>query len=81
MGSTSLRRLTDPVTSGKGKREKRNITVLGLPDYCDDPALRARVQSSADAAENDAESARDWRNQRISHSDLAQAIDPDAESL
>ena len=72
-----ITRLTDPVASGK----KENITVLGLPDFCEDHKLRARVQSFADTAEKTAESARDWRNQRISHSDLNLAIDPDAESL
>ena len=85
-----ITRLTDPVESGG----KQNITVLRLqdfrydpelrarfPDVCDDPGLRARVQSFAATADKNAESARDWRNQRISHSDLNLAIDPDAESL
>ena len=85
-----ITRLTDPSESGG----KQNITVRRLPDFrddpelrarfpdvCDDPKLRARVQSFADTAEKNAESARDWRNQRISHSDLNLAIDPNAESL
>ena len=72
-----ITRLTDPVASGK----KETITVLGLPDFCKDQKLRARVQSFADTAANNAQLARDWRNRRISHSDLNLAIDPDAESL
>ena len=85
-----ITRLTDPVESGG----KQNITVLQLPDVCDDLELRARfpdvcddqellarVKSFAATATENAKSARDWRNQRISHSDLNLAIDPDAKSL
>ena len=35
----------------------------------------------AETAKSKAQFARDWRNQRISHSDLNLAIDPDAKSL
>ena len=85
-----ITRLTDP---GKS-RGKQNITVRRLqdfrddpelrdrfPDVCDDSGLRDRVQSFAATAGKNAESARDWRNRHISHSDLNLAIDPDAESL
>ena len=85
-----ITRLTDPAAIGK----KENITVTRLtdfrddpelrdrfPDVCDDPALRDRVKSLADIAEENARFARDWRNRRISHSDLNLAIDPDAKSL
>ena len=85
-----ITRLTDPVESGG----KQNITVRRLPDFrddqelrarfpdvCDDQKLLARVESFAATATKNAESARDWRNQRISHSDLNLAIDPYAKSL
>ena len=72
-----ITRLTDPVESGG----KQNITVRRLPDFRDDQKLLARVESFAATATKNAESARDWRNQRISHSDLNLAIDPDAKSL
>ena len=85
-----ITRLTDPVKSGG----KQNITVGRLrdfrddlelrarfPDVCDDQELLARVKSFAATATKNAKSARDWRNQRISHSDLNLAIDPDAKSL
>ena len=85
-----ITRLTDPGESGG----KQNITVRRLqdfrddlelrarfPDVCDDPELRTRVESLAATAAKSAESARDWRNRRISHSDLNLEIDPDAESL
>ena len=76
-----ITRLTDPVASGKGKKKKENITVLGLTDCCDDLKLRARVKSFADTAEENAQFARAWRDKRISHSDLNLEIDPDAKSL
>ena len=85
-----ITRLTDPVAIGK----KSNITVQRLPDFrddpelqarfpgvWDDPELRARVESFANTAAKNAESAREWRNRRISHSDLKLAINPEAESL
>ena len=72
-----ITRLTDPGESGG----KGNITVRRLQDFCDDPALRARVESFAATAVKNAELARAWRDKRISHSDLNLAIDPDAESL
>ena len=73
-----ITRLTDPVDSGKGKK---NITVLALPDCCDDLELRDRVEKSAKTAVSNAQFARAWRDKRISHSDLNLAIDPDAEPL
>ena len=77
-----ITRLTDPGESGKGKKKKGNITVRRLQDFCDDPALRARVESfAAKAAVSHAQFARAWRDKRISHSDLNLAIDPDAEPL
>ena len=74
-----ITRLTDPVASGKGK--KWNITVLGLPDCCDDLKLRARVRYFAETAVSNAQFARAWRDKCISHSDLNLATDPDAEPL
>ena len=70
-----ITRLTDR------KKKKGNITVLWLPDYCDDLELRATVKSFANTAKENAQFARAWRNKRISHSDLTLAIDPDAEPL
>ena len=85
-----ISRLTDPVASG----DKKNITVKRLtdfrddpelrdrfPDVCGDPELRDRVKSFVATAAKNAESARDWRNRHISHSDLNLAIDPDEKPL
>ena len=70
-------RLTDPIqTAGKD-----NLTVKRLPDFCEEPELREEVQIRAKAAFEAARFARDWRNRRISHADLARAIEPNAEPL
>ena len=72
-----LTRLTDPPKSSG----KDNLTVTRLPDLCEDPYLRDEVCLLVDKAVDAAEFARDWRNRRISHSDLKLAIDPSAKPL
>ena len=72
-----LTRLTDPPKIAG----KDNLTVNGLPDLCEDPDLRKEVGGLVREAVGAAEFARDWRNRRISHSDLARAIDPSPEPL
>ena len=65
-------RLTDrPTTAGK-----HNLTVQRLPALCapHGAALRDRVRDLAHAAADKARFARDWRNRRISHADLATAV-------
>lgn len=70
-------RLTDLIrTSGKA-----NLTVRRLPDFCTDPELCNEVRRLVGVAVDAAGLARDWRNQRISHRDLTQAIWPNAEPL
>lgn len=58
-----------------------NVTVRALPQFCESPELQTQLQTTVDRAVQAAEFARDWRNRRISHSDLQLAIDPDADSL
>ena len=77
-------RLTDPATMGGHK----NLSVRALPQFCERqklqteyPELHALVQALVETAETAADAPRDWRNRRISHSDLGLAIDPDADSL
>lgn len=72
-----LTRLTDPPTSGG----KGNLTVTRLPHLCEDRYLRDEVCGLVDKAVRAAEFARDWRNRRISHSDLERAVDPSAKPL
>ena len=65
-------RLTDPPRSAG----KRNLTVTQLPAFCEQHSagLRDQVQRLVDAAVENAKFARDWRNRRISHSDLATVV-------
>ena len=65
-------RLTDPPKSAG----KHNLTVQRLPEFCKqhDAALSDQVQCLVEAAVKKAEFARDWRNRRISHSDLATVV-------
>ena len=70
-------RLTDPIRTAR----KDNLTVRRLPDFCTDPELCNEVRRRVDVAVDAAGFARDWRNRRISHRDLTQAIAPNAEPL
>ena len=72
-----LTRLTDPPKSAG----KDNLTVRRLPDLCEGPDLREAVEGLVRAAVDATAFARDWRNRRIGHSDLARAIDPSPEPL
>ena len=65
-------RLTDP-PKGAGKH---NLTVTRLPAFCEQhgAGLYEQVQHLVHAAVKKAEFARDWRNRRISHSDLARVV-------
>lgn len=72
-----ITRLTDP----KQSAGKDNLTVQRLPDFCEDPELRSDVRSRVDAAVDAAAFARDWRNRRISHTDLTRTLEPSAGPL
>jgi hypothetical protein len=66
-----LARLTDRAEMG----DKRNLSIRGIPELCDDPALRSKLSQLVDAAVAATEFARDWRNRHIGHRDLALALD------
>ena len=65
-------RLTDPPRSAG----KRNLTVAQLPAFCrpHGNGLYEEVRRLVRVAVDKAEFARDWRNRRISHSDLATVL-------
>ena len=66
-----ISRLTDPPKSGKGK----NLTVKRLPEFCKCDTLRKEVEAHVvEACKAAGKSARQHRNERISHTDLAYAI-------
>lgn len=62
-----LTRLTDPLESAG----RDNLTVQTLPGLCEDPDLGEEVEGLVRQAVDATEFARDWRNRRFSHSDLA----------
>jgi hypothetical protein len=73
-----IARLTDPPES---PGSKPNLTLLRLPFLVADPALRQEVQTSVDAAKTAASFAKDWRNRRLAHRDLALALENAAQPL
>lgn len=72
-----LVRLTDPPSS----MGKDNLTIRRLPDALEDKAVKAELQSKIDAALAATEFARDWRNRRLAHHDLALALDDGAHPI
>ncbi|NLG66066.1 MAG: hypothetical protein GX537_10730, partial [Actinobacteria bacterium] len=73
-----ITRLTDPPrTAGKA-----NLTLTRLPDGITDQELSSAVATLVHDAVAKSDFARDWRNRRIGHSDLALALqDPRATPL
>lgn len=72
-----LCRLTDPAkTAGK-----ENLTIRRLVEEIDDEALRREVADLVTEAVRRTKFARDWRNRRLAHRDLAHAKDPQVKPL
>jgi hypothetical protein len=61
-----LCRLTDPPRSCG----RNTLSVMRLAEEVTDPALKSAVQTRADIAKNRCDFARDWRNQKLAHTDL-----------
>lgn len=72
-----ISRLTDSPDVGG----KRNLTVRALPELCEDQVIRERVSKLVNQAVSASQFARDWRNRRIGHRDLALALEPAAKPL
>jgi len=72
-----IARLTDPPKSVG----KDNLMLLRLPAVIPDAALAADTQSMIDAAGARWSFAREWRNRRLAHRDLALALDAAATPL
>jgi len=72
-----LCRLTDQAEMGG----KQNLSIQGLPELCADPNLREEVAALVAKAIEAASFARDWRNRRIGHRDLALALNPSTRPL
>lgn len=69
--------LTDPEKTGRNE----NLTLRRFPALISDGVTRDDVQEAVDAAVKAAGFARDWRNRRIAHRDLALAISEGAKPL
>jgi hypothetical protein len=70
-------RLTDRAQTGS----KENLVLARLPKLIEDPALSTEVETLAEVARQKCMFARDWRNRRLAHSDLALATGSASEGL
>jgi hypothetical protein len=69
-----ISRLTDRAETKLGKVKKPNLTLQRLPGLLLDEALCAIVNCKIMELNNECQFARDWRNRRIAHRDLALAM-------
>ena len=65
------------LTDGEKSRVKPNLTICRLPGLID-PVIRDAVDMGVSIALTRSEFARDWRNRRIGHNDLALATEDGA---
>lgn len=72
-----LCRLTDPPKSVG----KDNLTIRRLMPLVVDSTLAARVKLEVEESVRNTEFARDWRNRRLAHRDLAQVLEPQLHPL
>jgi hypothetical protein len=72
-----ISRITDKVDTGG----RPNLTIRLLPGLVTDSTLAAALQESVSDAVTKTEFARDWRNRRIAHADLALAMKEGAKPL
>jgi len=72
-----IARLTDPPTQGKFE----NSTLLCLPETVSDRGLADELRRLVQTALGRSQFAREWRNKRLAHQDLALAIDNKVEPL
>jgi hypothetical protein len=62
------------VTDRSRSSGHENLSIRAIPPFVAELAARHRIQALVDAAVNEAEFSRDWRNRRIAHSDLDLAL-------
>jgi AbiU2 len=73
----AISRLSDPASTGSGKRAKENLTLARLVNAVDGatcPEVRADLDHALTVMRDDCEFARENRNRRIAHSDLETAL-------
>jgi hypothetical protein len=72
-----IARLTDPPRSAG----KENLSVFNLANLLKENSIKTEVESLANAVKDSCEFARDWRNRRLAHKDLALALGDAAQPL
>jgi hypothetical protein len=72
-----IARLTDPAKQGIYE----NLTLRRLPSLFTDPKLKSELGKLVNRVDTESAFARDWRNRRIAHSELALAVNASATPL
>ena len=70
----NLCRLTDPASTWVAKQPKQNLSLWQLPSMISDEVFCAEIKGLVELADSATAFARDWRNRRIAHRDLALTI-------
>lgn len=70
-------RITDPPESAGAE----NLTIRRLPDLIEDEDFNEEIAGLVDNLVQETQFARDWRNRRLAHSDLALAMEEGARPL
>jgi len=69
-----LARLTDPIQTGRGRKQQENLTLRCLPSLISDAQLRLELTVLVEEALNACTIPQAWRNKRLAHRDLAVAL-------
>ena len=76
-----LARLTDPIQTGRGKKQQENLTLLRLPFLVSDTQLHRELIVLVKAASDACATPLVWRNKRLAHRDLDVALATTADPL
>ena len=77
----NLCRLTDPASTWVAGQPKQNLSLWQLPSMISDDTFGAEIKRLVELARAATTFARDWRNRRIAHRDLALAITEGAQAI
>jgi hypothetical protein len=76
-----LARLTDQIQTGRGKTQQENLTLGRLPSLVSDAQLQLELTALVDAARKACVGLRKWRDKRLAHRDLAEALATEVDPL
>lgn len=77
----NLCRLTDPASTWVARQPRPNLSLWQLPSMISDDTLGAEIKRLVELADAATAFARDWRNRRIAHRDLALTIKEGAQPI